>query len=200
MSDMPISSNISIPGIVNKTGIINSGSESVWMELMGDVYGIIDEKTELIESYVKSGDVKNYTTQVHALKTTCRMIGAVDLGEEFFTLEKLGKENNLEQIIKSTPDVLNTFRSLKPYLEPFFEKNDSPKSDYNRDEVASALDKLISSIDAFDLSTAEEAMKKLASYSYDESISSKMTNLEKLVSNLDYDEASELAQKLLSEI
>lgn len=189
--------NISIPGIDNEKGILYSGSEAVFTELLGDVYKIIDEKCDLIENYLKSNEIKNFTTQVHALKTTCRMMGAMDLAEDFFTLEKLGKENNLEQIEKFTPDVLKVFRSLKPYLEPFVPKDDSPKADFDKNEVESALKLLVTSIDDFDLNSAEEAIKKLTSYSYDSGLSDKMSSLEKLVSNLDYDEAKELAEQIL---
>ena len=105
---------IDIPGINPEAGITNAGSKEVLIELFGDVYKIIDDRCNLIEKYLSEKDIKNYTTQVHALKTTCRMMGATELGENFFTLEKLGKEENLEQIEKFTPDVLSAFRSLKP--------------------------------------------------------------------------------------
>ena len=108
--------NVNIPGIDTGKGIINSGSLELYKDLLNDVYRLIDEKCALVESYLNGNDIQNYTVQVHSLKSTCRMIGAMDLGEEFFTLEKLGKENNSEQIKLLTPDVLNSFRSLKPSM------------------------------------------------------------------------------------
>ncbi len=190
--------DIHIPGIDNEKGILNSGTEAVFTELLGDVYEIIDDKCDLIENYLKNNEIRDFTTQVHALKTTCRMMGAMELSEDFFTLEKLGKENNLEQIEKLAPDVLNAFRSLKPHLEPFVKKDDSPKSDYDKDEVMSALKLLVTAIEDFDLTTGEEAMKRLTSYDYGSHLKEKMTSLNKLVSNLDYDEAKELIEQILS--
>ena len=189
--------NINIPGIDTQQAIKNSGSIEMFMELLTDVYKLIDDKSDQVEAYLNEKDISRYTVLVHSLKTTCQMIGAMDLREQFYTLEKLGKENNLEQIEKFTPDVLKVFRSLKPYLESFVPKDDSPKADFDKNEVESALKLLVTSIDDFDLNSAEEAIKKLTSYSYDSGLSDKMSSLEKQVSNLDYDEAKELAEQIL---
>ncbi len=189
--------NINIPGIDVDKAVKNSGSMELFTELLGDVYKIIDEKSDLVETYLKEKDLPNYTVQVHALKTTCRMIGAMDLGEEFFTLEKLGKENNLEQAEKLTPDVLKSFRSLKPYLEPYAPKNAGPKNEFDKESVSAILNRLLGAIADFDLGTAEEATKQLTSYNYNEALSKKLESLDKLISNLDYDEAKELIMQIL---
>ncbi|SKC04752.1 hypothetical protein SAMN06296386_11583 [Lachnospiraceae bacterium] len=192
--------NINIPGIDTEKAIKNSGSEELFTELLGDVYKLMDEKSALVETYIKNNDLKNFTIQVHALKTTCRMIGAMDIGESFFTLEKLGKENDLEQIEKLTPDVLSSFRSLKPYLEPFTSKNNAPSKNFSKDDFSAILNKLLSALDDFDLGTAEETSKELFSYNCSEDLAHKLESLDKLISNLDYDEAKELVNRILSEL
>ena len=192
--------NINIPGIDIDKAIKNSGSEELFIELLNDVYKLMDDKSSLIETYLKDKDIQNYTIQVHSLKTTCRMIGAMDLGEDFFTLEKLGKENNLEQIEKLTPDVLNSFRSLKPYLEPFASKKGGAKNAFDKDAISDILRELIAAIDDFDLGACEEAMKKLLSYNCTTELFGKVEALDKLVSNLDYDEAKNLSSQILDKL
>lgn len=192
--------NINIPGINIDKAIKNSGSMELFTELLGDVYKLMDEKINLVETYLKDKDIQNFTIQVHSLKTTCRMIGAIDLGEDFFTLEKLGKENNLEQIEKLTPDVLNTFRSLKPYLEPFASKKSGTKKEFDKGAISDILNKLISAIDDFDLGSAEDAIKSLSDYNCNEELTNKLKSLDNLVSNLDYDEAKELSKHILNSL
>lgn len=189
--------NINIPGIDNEQAIRNSGSEEIFIEILGDIHKIIDEKCDQIESFIKAKDITNFTIVVHALKTNCRMIGAMELGERFFTLEKLGKENNLEQIEKLTPDVLNAFKTLKSDLEPYISTEACPKAAFDKNAVIASLKSLISAIDDFDLGTAEEAMHNLFSYNYSDDLASNLQALNKYVSDLDYDEAKELAQKIL---
>ncbi len=192
--------DINIPGIIPEMGIKNSGSIDVLIELFGDVYKIIDDRCKTIESCIETKDIKNYTTLVHALKTNCRMIGAMDLGEDFFTLEKLGKEENLEKIMELTPGVLAAFKDLKPYLEQYLPQKEASGSACSSDELASSLKQLISSIDDFDLGASENIIKRLSSYEFDEPLSSEIKELEKLVSGLDYDEAKELAESILQKI
>ena len=192
--------NINIPGIDIENAIKNSGSEELFTELLGDIYKLMDEKSDLVETYLREKDLKNFTIQVHSLKTTCRMIGAMDLGEEFFTLEKMGKENNLEQVEKLTPDILSSFRSLKPYLEPFSSKGKGPKNDFDKDAISAILNKILAAIDDFDLGSAEEAAKQLFSYDCNEELTGKLETLDKLIINLDYDEAKELSKQILDSL
>lgn len=192
--------NVNIPGVDIEKAIKNAGSEALFTELLGDVYKLMDEKCNLVESYLTQKNIQNFTIEVHSLKTTCRMIGAMDLGENLFTLEKLGKENNLEQIKKLTPEVLNSFKSLKPYLEPFASKKVESKANFGKEAILAILNKLIAAIDDFDLGSAEEATKQLFSFDCDEIITTKLVALDKLVSNLDYDEAKALAKQLLAEL
>lgn len=192
--------NINIPGIDVEKAIKNSGTESLFIELLGDVYTLMDDKIQRVESCLAQQDIQNYTIEVHSLKTTCRMIGAADLGEDFFTLEKLGKENNLEQIEKDTPKVLNSFKALKPYLEPFASNNAGTTIDYNKTDFSSTLKKLISAVDDFDLGAAEDSVKQLLSYNCNEALSRKLNSLDKLVTNLDYEDAKELATQILDSL
>ncbi|MBR5637666.1 MAG: hypothetical protein IKW81_12125 [Pseudobutyrivibrio sp.] len=189
--------NINIPGIDVDKAIKNSGSESLFIELLGDVYKLMDSKVNSVECCLSRKNIQNYTIEVHSLKTTCRTIGAMDLGEDFFTLEKLGKENNLEEIEKLTPAVLNSFMALKPYLEPFATKDEGAKASFDKGAISHILNKLIGAIDDFDLGAAEDAVRQLFSYDCNDEFSGDLNALDKLVTNLDYEEAKSLAQQMI---
>ena len=160
----------------------------------------MDDKINLVESYLMQGDIQNFTVQVHSLKTTCRMIGAMDLGEDFFTLEKLGKDNNVPEIQKLTPGILDSLRALKPYLQPFASNGNTGQISFDKNALSNILNTLIKAVDDFNLGAAEEATKQLFSYDCHGELSEKITALDKLVSNLDYDEAKELAKQILSSL
>ncbi len=192
--------NYNIPGIDVEKAIKNSGSEELFSELLGDVYKLMDEKIALAETYLTDKDLQNFTVLVHSLKTTCRMIGAMDIGEDFYTLEKLGKGGNLDQLEKLTPDILSSFRSLKPYLEPFAFTGSGPKSSFDKEAVSAILKGLISAIDDFDLGAAEAASKQLFSYECSKELEGKFTALDKFIVNLDYDEAKVLAGQILESL
>ncbi len=183
---------INIPGIDNKKGIANSGNPVLFRELMGEVYDLIDEKCASINAHLENAEINDYTTEVHALKTTCRMIGAMELAENFYTLEKLGTDNNVTKLCELTPSVLAGFTALKQYLEPYAVVKSEPDRDYNRDDIIKTLNKLESAIADFDLTVADECTSVLSSYIYENGLASQINKLCELVANLDYEEAGEM--------
>ena len=190
--------NINIPGIDVEKAIKNAGSEELFIELLGDVYKLMDDKIASVKSNLASNNISNYTVEVHSLKTTCRMIGAMELGEDFFMLEKLGKDYDVVQIERLTPDILAAFKSLKPNLEPFALISLVPQKSFDKEALSNNLNMLITAVNDFDLGRAEDATKQLLSYKCDEALSTQIKDLDKLVSNLDYDEAKALAIEIKS--
>ena len=79
----------------------------------------MEEKTALIQKLLDEEDFKNYTIEVHGLKGTARMIGATDLGEQFYELEKLGKAEDIDQMKEKTDSVLEAYNAMKPVLQPY---------------------------------------------------------------------------------
>lgn len=192
--------NINIPGINTQQAIKNSGSLELFLDLLNDVYKLIDDKSNMVETYLVEKDISRYTVLVHSLKTTCQLIGAMELREQFYTLEKLGKENQLEQLQELTPTVLKSFRGLKPYLAPYVNSANEASLDFNKNAISECLHNLISAMDNFALDEADDSIKALLSYKYEESLGTKIQKLDNLVSNLDYEEAKELATEILNQL
>ena len=147
---------------------------------------------------LKEKDIHNFTITVHALKTTCRMIGAMELSDSFYALEKLGIENNLDKILEYTVSVLADFRSLKPYLAPYAVKKITPDKDFDKEKVTKTMKDLADAIGNYDLARAEECMQQIAAYKFNDELSPLVQKLYDLVSALDYDEAAELSKKIIS--
>ncbi len=189
-------SSISIPGIDTSAGIKQCGSPEMYIEFLGDVYRFIDKKSDETEKYLADGDITNFTTNVHALKTTCRMMGYTALSESFFELEKIGKEGSLTKAALLTPDVLARFRALKPYLEPFAEKETGDRIPFSAEPVISLLTEIEAASADFDIDRGETAIKKLLTFDCDKELADSISKLAELVNDLDYDEASALAASI----
>ncbi len=187
---------ISIPGIDTAAGIRQCGNPEMYKDFLSDVYGIIDKRSAETEKYLSDSDIKNYTTTVHALKTTCRMLGAAALSESFFELEQIGKEEAYEKAAALTPGVLERFRALKPLLEPYDEEIPEGTVPFSAEDIIELLSVLEVSTADFDIDSAEEAMKKLLTYECDKELSDRLTRLSEPVNDLDYDEAAGLAAEI----
>ena len=101
-------------------------------------------KNDIIRSYEEE-NYKDYTIYVHALKSTSKMIGALELSEKARLLEKAGKEENIEYIKESHDEVISLFDKLNEEIGDYLTKvspqeteDDNPELD---EEVKKALEK-----------------------------------------------------------
>ena len=112
--------------------------------------GNVDE----IRGYLEAKDWKNYTTKVHALKSSARLVGALELSEWAKQLEAAGDSLDIEKIEKETPGLLDLYQSCSEALSPLAE----PEAD----------DEGLPEIDDATLREAYEAIREMAaSFDYD---------------------------------
>ncbi|WP_051201033.1 DegV family protein [Butyrivibrio sp. XPD2002] len=117
-----------LPGIDSAIALDYSGSEEALLSIIEIFYESIDKKADEIEALYNSGDYKNYTIKVHALKSSARLIGATELGEHAEALEMAGKANNLEFIKENTAKTLDELRNYKKVFGPLF-NNENEKGE-----------------------------------------------------------------------
>ncbi len=189
-----------IEGLDVKEGIQNSGTKALFLSLLGDFYKLIDQKSTKVEKCLADGLIRDYTIEVHALKSTARMIGAMELSEKFYRLEQLGNAEDVNTLEKETPDVLSLYRSYKPILEPFGKMKDQEKQEVPVEEMISTLQALKEAMDCFDLDGADEAMHKLEGFAFPESCQSKVEELSAFVADVAMEDVMNLAEELVSEL
>lgn len=94
----------------------NCGSKDVFLQAAKSFYEWIDEKSCQIEQYAADKDWKNYKIQVHALKSSARLIGAMELSEMARLLEELSSREVERDVLDGTPLLLERYRSYKTRL------------------------------------------------------------------------------------
>lgn len=192
--------NIDIPdikGINVYEGVKNSGGQELFLNLLGDFYKLIDIKSTKIEKCLADNLIHDYTIEVHGLKNTARMIGAMELSDDFLRMEKLGNAGDIESIKRETPDVLSLFRSYKAILEPYGKANDNDKEDIAREELAALLKELGKAMDNFDLDEADNIMKKLDSVRIPKNIRDEYENLRAYVADVAMEEVISITEDML---
>lgn len=191
---------IQIEGIDVAAGIENCGSRELFLQLLGDFYKLIDQKSTKIEKCLADGMLRDYTIEVHALKNTARMIGALELSEKFYELEQLGNANEQKILEKLTPDVITWYRSYKLVLEVYGKRQEEERQTVTADVMIQALTRLIEAMDGFDLDGADEAMKELEGYAFPESCRDQVEELSAYVADVAMTEVMELAGRLIEEL
>ncbi len=193
------SSTLHIEGIDIEEGVKNSGSYELLISLFGDYYRLIDIKSDKIEHCVQDGLIRDYTIEVHALKSASRMIGAMELSEDFMYLEKLGNENNLDEIISRTPVVLEKYRRYKELLKEYGEKDIDVK-DVSREEIILHLKKLKEAMEDFDLDVADEEMSKLLECRMPDDCREDIKLLQVYVTDVAMEEVVTIADEMINKI
>ena len=189
-----------IEGLDVKEGIQNSGTKELFLSLLGDFYKLIDSKSAKVENCLRDGMIRDYTIEVHALKSTARMIGAMELSEKFYRLEQLGNAGDEKTLVMETPAVLSLYRSYKKVLEPFAMADEQERIEVSKDEMIVELEALKQAMDSFDLDGADEAMHKLEGYLFPQELQGRVEELSVFVADVAMEDVMNLADELVKEL
>ena len=189
-----------IEGLNVAAGIENSGSKELFISLLGDFYKLIDQKASKIEKCLADGMLRDYTIEVHALKNTARMIGALELSEKFYHLEQLGNAGEQKVLEIETPDVLTLYRSYKPILAVYGRMQEKDKKKVPIEEIIQILGKLRNAMDSFDLDGADEAMKTIEGYAFPDGYQEKILELSAYVADVAMEDVMKLSEELIAEL
>lgn len=187
--------SLSLEGIDVREGVKNAGSTEFYREILRDFYLLIDTKSLKIERCIEDNLIRDYTVEVHALKTNARIIGALELSKEFLHLEQLGKEGDMEAVRRETPQVLAHYRAFKEILRLFNTKPEK-KREASLTEVKTYLQGIREAIDSFDLDKADAEMKKLEECSLPEIVQEKMEELRVFVADVAMEDIMRLTKEM----
>ena len=185
--DLPV-----IEGLDVLEGIKNCGSKKLFISLLGDFYKLIDPKSTKVEQCLADGMIRDYTIEVHALKNTARMIGAMELSGLFYEMEQLGNAEEAEQLKERTPAVLELYRSYKPILEEYAKEEETGKEKTSAAVLKEVLMRLHDAMDAFDLDEADNALKELKRYRLPDALQPMLKQLDVYVADVAMEEVLNL--------
>ncbi|MCR5702497.1 MAG: response regulator [Lachnospiraceae bacterium] len=109
-----------LKGIDAKAALTNSGSEDMFymvLQLFNEAY---QERYDELQSFYESKDFENYTIKVHALKSSSRLAGALELGDKAEALEHAGNNKDIDFIIANHADMMQTYQLLIDEISPLF--------------------------------------------------------------------------------
>lgn len=192
---------ISIPGInVYEAMKFNNSNES-FLEMLRVFYSTIEDKSNIIEKLEKEENIKDYTTYVHALKSSSKLIGATMLSEIAMELEKAGTDLDISKIHSETPFLLQLYRRYLLTLKPFVKINEKQsevliKNDFLKEK----LNNIFNAIDDFDLDSAESLMKDIKKYNISDNLKNDIDSLDKHIQNYDAEEILQLIPNIIKKL
>lgn len=196
LSDREIQPEDSQRGFSFEEGVNHCGSKAALMKTIRIFYRTIDSKADKIEQCLKEGLISDYVVEVHALKSSALLIGAVPLSEAAKELEDYGKQGKTEVLEEKTPDVLTLYRDLKNILRPYAEKEEDAKKEFSDGEWITALQQIHQCIEQFDLDGVDQIMEQLEEYQVPECIRESMDQLRVYVADVSLEEIMELTDTM----
>lgn len=189
-----------IEGIDVAEGIKNCGSKEVFFDLVKDFYKLIDSKSLKIEECLKEDRIREYTIEVHALKSTARMVGAMQLSELAYELEKLGNENAKEEIEGRTPELLQIYRKYKVLLKEYGESKSEETTKVSHIQKKATLMRVHDAVENFDMDEADKAMEELVTYEFSENMKEMVEKLGVYVADVAMEEVIKLTEDMCDKL
>lgn len=196
LSDREIQPKDPQMGFSFEEGVKHCGSKAALMKTIRIFYRTIDSKANKIEQCLKEGLISDYVIEIHALKSSALLIGAVPLSEAAKELEDYGKQGKTEVLEEKTPDVLTLYRDLKNILRPYAEKEEDAKKEFSDGEWITALQQIHQCIEQFDLDGVDQIMEQLEEYQVPECIRESMDQLRVYVADVSLEEIMELTDTM----
>ena len=144
------------------------GNEKLFWAVLKEYYRVIEKKYNLIRNYEQKEQWREYTTEVHALKSSSRQIGALELASLAECMEAAGNAGQAALIHKTTPALLDQYIRYQKLLAPYFEEKAVSESGGRADwtQLAEYFGELQEAMDNLDMDAMEEVVGRMGRHSY----------------------------------
>lgn len=202
-------SKLSGVGFNVRNGLKYMGNDLVLFgKVLQDFHLILKEKEDALKDFLKKRDMPGYAIIVHSLKGNARNVGADDLADEAFQLEKMSKAGQLEDVEVRSPILFNLMKNMRKDLKVYLDsenKADTESADSKEetklkisdDDWKQALRELAGRLDDFDGESVNEKLKELKRFDRPEADKKMLRLCEKAVKDYAYDIALEVVNAVL---
>ncbi len=184
-----------IEGIDLNVAVENCGSASLVLDMIRLFHNGIEKGADELEGMLENGDFTNFKIKVHALKSSAKIIGAMELSSLAAELEKNADENNIEIIQKKAPSLLILYKS---YLAKFSNIGDniirehSEKSLLSAQEFSDRIKTLSSAVDDLNSNETDSWLEEMSSFSVPDEYQDFLEKVKSGIENIDFGSLKDL--------
>ena len=176
-------------------GIKNSGGVSSYIFSLQLFYETIDGNVSIIQKAYDEKDWMLYKIKVHALKSSARIIGAMQLSNMCENLEDAGNKKDIDFIYEHSDKMIETYLTFKDMLAPIDEKPSAEEDDREEidpAELEDAYSALKELVPMMDYDSVEMIFGQLREFKLPEEDDKKISEMEFLLKKLDWDKMEEM--------
>jgi HPt (histidine-containing phosphotransfer) domain-containing protein len=188
-----------IKGVNTERGLMLSGGElSFYKKVLSSFADNAREYGKMIRECLESGDVKLFTTSVHALKSAGANIGADRISSMAESLEASGKANDAAVINDTTPGFLAELEELANEIDSYIGTPAGADAVTAENEDLQFLKKQLTTLaeaaDNWDVDSVQIALNSLNNKSWGTETAALLKKISEGVLCGDFDETSTLAK------
>lgn len=182
-------------------------SFETWLKVTKLFISLIFENSERIKNFFEQKNYKDFTIQVHALKSAARIIGAFKLSEMAAELEQLGNQLQknekseqedkafLSEMEKKNSALTAYYTSLSNLLAPvkkYGEIQADEKQSADETKINSIIQEILAGCSAFDLAAVEEKFSELKKIQLPEKLNLILPEIEKAIEEIEFEKIGQL--------
>ncbi len=173
-------------GIDYELAVQTCGGSQILKQVAEEFRTDIESRAVRMESDVDSGNIDDFTIQVHALKSSARLLGAIRLSERAAYLESCGKRGDLVEIEQQMPYMMKDYRSYIQKLDMMLgTKQETDKPLLSQDELKYYLAGLRELAEAFDFDSLDIAINEMDGYRMPEDFKETFVKIKEAVMTVD---------------
>ena len=183
-----------IDGLNVDEGLKHCGGVDAYLDALTVFAQSVTSGAKEIENFYNAEDWQNYTTKVHALKSSARVIGASELSERAKRLENAGVNGYIDEIKDATAGMLKLYSSFAIKLSQLIEveEDDSDKPLIDDDQLAEAYEALKEIAATFDYDSAQFVLQSLEDYRLPDAEKEKFARIKDAASKPDWETLAKL--------
>lgn len=191
-----------IPNVDVRLGLERCGGNlDAYLAVLKTFMETAAESIERIERFSRDRSYKDYSVEVHGLKSSAMAIGANDLSETARQLETAGREEDYKRIMSDTPALIAMYTDVAEHIKPLvMPEKDGSRENPPIDEafMRSELEKALEAIDELDSDGALAILDGLLKFSFsNENIFSGIESARRYADNFAYEKAESAIKRVL---
>lgn len=177
----------------------NSGSEDAFKSVLKIFYESAPVKSGELNGFYENENWKDYTIKIHALKSSAKLIGALELSDKALALEMAGKEDNTAFIKNNHDSFMKDYIALVEQLKESVFPEEEADTEENPDKpladkclIETVYEEIKKAAENMDCDTIEEVLRELEDYRLPESEKDKIKEIKDKLDAFDYEGISGL--------
>ena len=175
-----------------ESGIEKCGSKEAYEKVLRVFKDEIEERANTIRTAFETMDTKRYTIEVHAIKSSARIIGADSLSKLAEKLEEAGNNDDIKYIREKNDELLELYESYKDIKEEVIVSEntveESEKEELSDEEWIDALKTLKELAYSMDFNNASQLVMTIKNYKLLREKKDTINKLDTYINKLDWDE------------